>query len=157
MDKIHIPYYFKYSIQIKPLFHKKRSFAHKNFIGQKKPLLGYQIEIWTYISVYDFAIPTNYIFVKIHVRWAAGRKDIPIFTCDVCWLLVCTGPPGKTETIQTWNLVHTLLFTISKNGFLVLFRKSDPEGRLPQKTAVSRGFSAYLLDCLVYLNHKLII
>ena len=30
------------------------------------------------------------------------------------------------------------------------FRKNDPQGRQPRKIAVSRGFSAYLLDCLVF-------
>ena len=33
-------------------------------------------------------------------------------------------------------------------GFL-FFRKSNPEGRQPRKTAVSRRFSAYFLDCLI--------
>ena len=34
----------------------------------------------------------------------------------------------------------------------MFFRKSDPEGRQPRKNAASLGFSAYLLDCLVYFS-----
>ena len=40
---------------------------------------------------------------------------------------------------------HGDFFKKTKNLFL-----SDHEGRQPPKTAVSRGFSAYILNCLVF-------
>ena len=43
---------------------------------------------------------------------------------------------------------YTPIDHIQKLVFL-FFRKNNPEGRLPRKTAVSRRFSAYLFDCLV--------
>ena len=44
--------------------------------------------------------------------------------------------------------------TISENAFLFIFEKSDPVGRWSQKTAASRRFSAYLLDCLVKIHKQ---
>ena len=75
-------------------------------------------------------------------------EDIPIFTCIGVYLCV-SHLLAKRKTIQTSNLVHTLPKTISKNCFLLFFQKSAPVSRQPRKTAVSRGFSAYLLDFLL--------
>ena len=61
-------------------------------------------------------------------------EDIPILTC-ICVYLFISRFLDKPKTKQTWNLAHTLPWTISKN---------------PRKTAVSRGFFAYLLDSLVF-------
>ena len=38
---------------------------------------------------------------------------------------------------------------LSKEWLFIFSKKNDPEGRYPRKTAVSRGLSAYLLDCYV--------
>ena len=42
-------------------------------------------------------------------------------------------------------MVYTFVYTISK----MFFSKNLPRGLLSRKTAVSRGFSAYVLDRLV--------
>ena len=60
-------------------------------------------------------------------------------------------PPGQTKNdteLKFGTHIPRSPGPHLKTGFL-FFRKSDTEGRFPQKTAVSRGFSAYLLDCLV--------
>ena len=68
--------------------------------------------------------------------------------------------------IWCFSFVHSLSFSLAisflpfVNSFSVslslvfcfcFFLKSDPEGHQPGKTAVSREFSAYLIDCLVFL------
>ena len=67
-------------------------------------------------------------------------EDIPIFSC-ICVYSCVSRLLAKQNTILTWNLVHILPQTLSKNVFFVFFF---------WKTTVSRGFSAYLLDCLVF-------
>ena len=53
---------------------------------------------------------------------------------------------AKQKTIQTWYIgAHTPIDLIS------FFEKIWPESRWAQKTAVSREFYAYLLDCIVLL------
>ena len=57
---------------------------------------------------------------------------------------------AKLKTIQIWNLVHTQSQTISKNGFFVFFEKVALRAVSLEKTSVSLGLSAYILDCLVF-------
>ena len=74
---------------------------------------------------------------------------IHLYICGSVCLSVCTAPFGHTEKRYRPEIRYTHSpRPCLKTGFL-FFRKNDPEDRQPQKTAASRGFSAYLLDCLV--------
>ena len=91
------------------------------------------------------------MLIKIHVRRAADREYsyFHLYMC-VCfslfvYLFMCVTPPGQTKNDKDTHSPRPHLRTV----FFLFFQKSDPEGRQPWKTAVSRGFSAYLLDCLV--------
>ena len=97
----------------------------------KNPSLDFLPQAWPYIF-------------KIHVR------RVNMWVCQFVGLSICRSVLellAKRKTIHSWNLVHTLPWTISEHGFFCFFRKRDLEGRYPRKTAVSRG---YLLDCIVF-------
>ena len=49
-------------------------------------------------------------------------------------------------------MVHTLPYLHFYELFFFIFQKSDPDGRLPRKTAPSRGICAYLLPQLPCLG-----
>ena len=59
---------------------------------------------------------------------------------------VFVTPVTKLKAVVTWNLVHTLLFSIYKNVFFPI-----SEGRYLRNTALSRWFSAYLIDFFVFI------
>ena len=76
-----------------------------------------------------------------------------IFLNSLGYVFVClflSRLLAKQKTIQTWNLAHILPLTLSKTVFFFVFRSNQRDGRYPRKTAMSRGISAYLLDCLVF-------
>ena len=94
---------------------------------------------WT-VSKYSNASLVKSPWNPCNTRW------FPIFArIYVClFIYLCL-----LKTIETWNLVHILLWTIYLKPF---FQKSGPDGRNPRKTAVPRGF----LISLFFLGTPLI-
>ena len=68
---------------------------------------------------------------------------------------MCVTPSGhaKNDTDLKFGM-DTPLDHISKRVFFLFFQKSDSEGRWPRTTAASRGYTAYVLDCLVFLPER---
>ena len=61
---------------------------------------------------------------------------------------VCTAPFGHIEKRYQSEIWYT---HSPWQTFFSFIKESDPKGRYPRKTAVSRGFSAYPLDCHVFV------
>ena len=59
-----------------------------------------------------------------------------IYLCHASWI------NEKRYRPEIW-------YTRFPRPHFLFFRKSDPEGRQPRKTAVSSGFFAYHVDCLI--------
>ena len=67
-------------------------------------------------------------------------EDIPIFTCICVYVYICISMYlfvsrllAKRKTIQTWNSVHTLPQTISKNGLFCFFKNETLRTARPEK------------------------
>ena len=76
-------------------------------------------------------------------------EDIPNFTCIFVYVFICATSPGQTN--NNTDLIfctHTGIDLILKGVFCFAEKILVTAASL-KKTAMSRGFSAYLLDCLV--------
>ena len=69
-----------------------------------------------------------------------------IYVCHVSWPNEKRYKPEIWHTYSHWHYLKT---------FFLFFRSNHRDGRKPRKTAVSRGFSAYLLDCLIVFRSTL--
>ena len=75
-----------------------------------------------------------------------------VYVCFcVCIYVIVSRLLATLTTIQTWNLAHILLrLTLCKKRVFCFFNQIPVTAASLEKTAVSRWFSAYLLDCLVF-------
>ena len=77
---------------------------------------------------------------------------VDMLVCGLVYLYATSRPNEKRYRLEIWYTHSPRPYL--KTGFL-FFRESDPEGPQPRKTAVSRGFFAYLLDCIVELCYEI--
>ena len=85
-------------------------------------------------------------------REASSRSGIFRFSLvNVSVGLSVTSWPNEKRYRSEIRYTHSHKL-YQKNAFFLFFRKNDPEGRQPRKTSVSRGFSPYLLYCLVKIH-----
>ena len=104
-------------------------------------------------SCFQFLKKGSFYGYEIHLELRLAKlQSWKVLKCEhqnPTWPKMCVFSLSSSYK-WCWNSVHTLPSTISKSYFL-FFRKSYPEGRYPKKTSVSREFSAYLLDCLLFV------
>ena len=72
--------------------------------------------------------------------------DKVVYVCYAFW------PREKRYRLEIWYGHSPRSYL--KTSFFLFFQKSDSEGRWPRTTAASRGYTAYVLDCLVFLPER---
>ena len=99
-----------------------------------------ELRFYRLLDMFAFFLTTRFF---LNPRDASNRSRIFLFSlvyvCMYVFIYLChaSWPNEKQQR-------HILPQALSKNGFFCFFEKN------PRKTAVSRGFSVYLLHCLVF-------
>ena len=80
------------------------------------------------------------------------HKEIFMLVYECRAVFICVTPPGQTKKRYRPEIWYTHSPHPYLKTRLLFLRKNGPEGRCPQKPAVSHEFSAYFLDCLVIIH-----
>ena len=86
------------------------------------------------------------------------RKNVPTPLSVICvfiYVLHASWPNEKQYRPKIWYTFSQRPYLKTFFFFFFLKNHPDDDGRQPRKTAVSRGFSAYLLDCLVSIINSI--